>query len=107
MEPEMKTYVQLNKIAILCIVLDERFWSHHLFSRGKRVFEVEGVRDVVVVGGVGGGHASEFVSNSYLAELFVRDCLSKIGHVSFFEARVEGVGGVSILECSRKEFLSC
>ena len=103
----MKTYVQLNKVAVLCIVLDERFWSHHLFSRGKRVFEVEGVRDVVVVGGVGGGHASEFVSNSYLAELFVRDCLSKIGHVSFFEAGIEGVGGVTILERGRKEFLSC
>jgi hypothetical protein len=47
------------------------------------------------------------MSNSDLTQLFVRNCLSKIGHVSFFEARVEGVGGVSILECSRKEFLSC
>ena len=65
------------------------------------------MRNVVVDGGVGGSHASEFVSNSDLAELFVRNCLSKIGHVSFFETRVEGVGGVPILECSRKEFLSC
>jgi hypothetical protein len=65
------------------------------------------VWDVVVVGSVGGGHASEFMSNSDLTQLFVRNCLSKIGHVSFFEARVEGVGGVSILGCSRKEFLSC
>ena len=82
-------------------------WSHHLFSRGERVFEVEGVWDVVVVGGVGGGHASEFMSNSDLAKLFVRNCLAKIGHVSFFEACVEGVGSVSIWERSRKEFLSC
>ena len=103
----MKTYVQLNKVTVLYIVLDERVWSHHLFSRSERVFEVEGVRNVVVDGGVGGGHASEFMSNSDLTQLFVRNCLSKIGHVSFFEARVEGVGGVSILECSRKEFLSC
>jgi hypothetical protein len=91
----------------VCIVLDQRVWSHHLFSRGERVFEVEGVWDVVVVGGVGGGHASEFMSNSDLAKLFVRDCLTKIGHVSFFEACIEGVGGVSIWERGRKEFLSC
>ena len=103
----MKTYVQLNKVTVLCVVLDERVWSHHLFSRSERVFEVEGVRNVVVDGGVGGGHASEFMSNSNLAELFVRDCLAKIGHVSFLEACIEGVGGVSIWERSRKEFLSC
>ena len=63
--------------------------------------------DVVVVGSVGGGHASEFMSNSDLTKLFVRNCLAKIGHVSFFEACVEGVGSVSICERSRKEFLSC
>jgi hypothetical protein len=54
------------------------------------------VWDVVVVGSVGGGHASEFMSNSDLAKLFVRNCLAKIGHVSFFEACVEGVGSVSV-----------
>ena len=80
----------------MCIVLDQRVWSHHLFSRGERVFEVEGVWDVVVVGGVGGGHVSEFMSNSDLAKLFVRNYLAKIGHVSFLEACIEGVGGVSI-----------
>ena len=39
---------------------------------------------VVVVGGVGGGHASEFMSNSDLTKLFVRNCLAKIVHVFFF-----------------------
>ncbi len=63
--------------------------------------------DVVVVGGVGGGHTSEFMSNSDLVKLFVWDCLAKIGHVSFFEACIKGVGGVPIWERSRKEFLSC
>ncbi len=63
--------------------------------------------DVVVVGCVGGSHASEFMSNSDLVKLFVRDCLAKIGHVSFLEACIEGVGGVSIWERSWKEFLSC
>jgi hypothetical protein len=95
-KPEVKTDVQLNEVAVMCIVLDERVWSHHLFPRGERGFEVEGVWDVVVVGSVGGGHASEFMSNSDLAKLFVRNCLAKIGHVSFFEACVEGVGSVSV-----------
>ena len=52
--------------------------------------------DVVVVGSVGGGHAPELMSNSDLTKLFVRNCLAKIGHVSFFEACVEGVGSVSV-----------
>ncbi len=43
----------------------------HLFSRGERVFEVEGVWDIIVVGGVGGGHASEFISDSDLVELLI------------------------------------
>ena len=50
----------------------------------------------VAVGGVGRGHASEFMLNSDLAKLFVWDCLAKIGHVSLFEACIEGVGGVLI-----------
>ncbi len=50
----------------------------------------------VVVGGVGRGHASEFMSDSDLVELFIRNCLSKIGHVGFLEGCVEGIGGVSV-----------
>jgi hypothetical protein len=54
------------------------------------------VLEVVVVGGVGRGHASKFITDSDLVELLIRKCLAKISHVSFLEACVEGIGSVSI-----------
>jgi hypothetical protein len=46
------------------------------------------------------------MSNSNLAQLLIRNCLAKIGHVRILEGSIEGVGKVSVRKRSRIEFLS-
>lgn len=50
----------------------------------------------VIVGGVGTCHTSEFVSNSNLTHLFEWDCLTKIGHIGFFEGSVKRIRKMSV-----------
>ncbi len=90
MKPEEETDVKINKLTIICVVLNVWIGSDHLFLRSEGISECEGVLDVVD-GHVSRCHVSEFMSDSDLAQLFEGNCLSEIGHVGIFQGSIKGI----------------
>ncbi len=94
MESEIEADVQFHELTVIRIGINSRIWSNHFLFRGEGVCEVQGVLEVVV-GGVSTCHTSKFVSYSNLTHLFEWDCLTKIGHIGFFEGGIKGIRKMS------------